>query len=70
MGKGKLWGQWLKQESLTKEIVSLRDSNVIVISYQRAAKMISENPRLIENRYVALYINLYKIAKCLTSSPL
>ncbi|MEM4775498.1 MAG: TIGR04013 family B12-binding domain/radical SAM domain-containing protein [Sulfolobales archaeon] len=61
MGKGKVWGQWLRQEGLAREIVLLRESNVIVISHQRANRIVAEKSGLIKRRFDTFHNNLHKI---------
>ncbi|MEM2752156.1 MAG: radical SAM protein, partial [Sulfolobales archaeon] len=61
MGRGKVWGQWLRQESLAREIALLRESNFIVINYQRASSIVAEKSKLIKRRFNVFYNNLHKI---------
>lgn len=40
LGKGLLYGQWMKQERLAREIARLRDSGVIIITAERARRLV------------------------------
>lgn len=68
MGRGRLWGQWLRQERLAREIVRLRDDNFILISYQRASNVASGMSKVVEGRYRVLSDNLRRVSKSLLDS--
>jgi len=61
MGRGKLWGQWLWQERLARDIVLLRENNVIVINYKRASEVATKKSELVKRRFDVFYNNLRKI---------
>jgi len=61
IGRGVLWGQWLKQEELASKIALFRDSHIILINYSRAIKVISEERPLLRERFNYFMRNLRNV---------
>jgi B12-binding domain/radical SAM domain protein len=61
VGRGVLWGRWLKQEELASRIARLRDSYMIIVSYARAMKVLSEEKLPLQERSGCFMENLRKV---------